>query len=386
MHFTLRLKSVLVAIDNAVIQDSLLPVIGYLLSLDCHLTLCANLISPKIQNMVQSGIMGLDEREFDIECVNHHLLILCGLPDWCQRIYTKARAKCIWTCIMGGHGDFELPRDVITPRLTSRNCHGACNLEPVLVNSEPVCYLVGAGPGAADLLTLRALNLIKNAEVVIADRLVSQQIIQLIPKNAKLLFTRKVMGKAIEAQDEISRWILEYLHAGISVVRLKGGDPFLFGRGGEELNIVAEAGFKSEYIPGVSSISAAGIAGIPLTHRGVADQVLVATGKKQDLTFAYIGEYNPTRTLVLLMAIGNLELLTKRLMLWGYPRKLPVAVVHKATWPDQKVVYGVLDDIYDIVKANGIFSHSTLIVGHVVNSCLEGDNLSVKSLDSQITL
>ena len=220
-------------------------------------------------------------------------------------------------------------------------------------------------------MSLKALELIKSVKYIITDRLVSREIIDLIPPHAQVLFTHKTCGNAQEAQDEINNWILTGLEFG-NVLRLKGGDPFVFGRGGEEWNLVLNntKDCKVEWIPGISSsISAAGAAGIPVTHRGIADSFIVCTGQKRDGSWGSIARYSKSRTLVLLMAIGGVDELESMLLGLGYPQESRVAVIHKATLNDQIVVRGSLNDFAIQVKQAGIKNHATIIVGDVVD-CL----------------
>ncbi|KAI8999956.1 tetrapyrrole methylase, partial [Gaertneriomyces semiglobifer] len=224
-------------------------------------------------------------------------------------------------------------------------------------------FLVGAGPGAADLLTVRALAALKAADLVVSDRLVSPDVIRLI--HTEIIFARKVCGRAREAQDEIYTWTLRALREGKTVVRLKGGDPFVFGRGGEEVIYFSRYGYVPTVIPGISSsISAPLSAGIPITHRGVADQVVIATGRREDGSTPEYPHYSPRRTCVFLMAMGTLRSLTAQLTgKHSFPPNCPCAVVEKATFTEQRVLHGTLETIWQQAEALKITSHATLIVG-----------------------
>ncbi|KAJ3091352.1 uroporphyrin-III C-methyltransferase [Quaeritorhiza haematococci] len=275
-----------------------------------------------------------------------------------------------------------------------------------LINQIPEKYgsitLVGAGPGDPDLLTVAAINALQSADLIVSDRLVSPAIIERFihnhttPKECRpeLRFARKVCGRAREAQDEIYIWCLEALRQGKNVVRLKGGDPFVFGRGGEELIFFRSRGVRNvRVIPGVSSsLSAPLAAGIPVTHRGTADQVVIVTGRKeQEGVVPDYPAYSPLRTVVFLMAMTCLPSLTKMLMggsgsgdcvvdelgSRSYPPDLPVCVIEKATCPDQRVIRSTLSQIAEVVKRLGITQHATLVVGNVVNA------LGVEEADSR---
>lgn len=241
---------------------------------------------------------------------------------------------------------------------------------PTTLAQRGTLTLVGAGPGAADLLTLRALNALRTADLVISDRLVSPSITSLI--TCPTLHARKTCGNANPAQQEIHNWALDALQQGKNVVRLKGGDPFLFGRGGEEYIFFRERGFKVDVIPGISSsLSAPLSALIPPTHRGVASQVLISTPRLESSLptdpSPSLPTYVPHRTSVFLMAMGCLELLVEKLKGLGYPSNCPAAVVEKATCEDQRVVRGCLEDIAGKVREMGIKMHATLVVGGVVD-------------------
>jgi uroporphyrin-III C-methyltransferase len=298
-----------------------------------------------------------------------HVCIVCGSAKLRATINNECLNNKIWRYVVGAQSDFTLPQKIVTHLITQQQL----TISPILstkLTKIPVLYLVGAGPGAVEMLTIKALHLIKSINVIIADRLVSEQVLSLIPATTKVLFARKVCGRAREAQDEIYEWMLTYLKKGISVIRLKGGDPFLFGRGGEEWNVVLKAGFKCKYIPGISSsICAAGLAGIPTTHRTVADQVLISTGTKENLSAAEIGLYIPKRTIVLLMAMSNLERICTELILKGqFPASLSCAVIERASYEDQRVIEGRLDTIAGMAKEAGVMSHATVVIGQVVGA------------------
>ncbi|KAF4038504.1 Tetrapyrrole (Corrin/Porphyrin) Methylase [Phytophthora infestans] len=228
--------------------------------------------------------------------------------------------------------------------------------------------LVGAGPGDPELLTLKAYRALQQADLVLADRLVPTEVLKIATCEVRV--ARKRCGKADLAQAELDAWGLEALAQCKRVVRLKNGDPFMYGRGGEEAVIYSEAGFDVEVIPGISSsLSAPGSAGIPATMRDVADQVLVCTGHGKKDRFPDLPEYCDHRTTIFLMAIGRIEGLTKALQTErGYPSDMPAAVIHAATTSDACTVRSTLSEIADEVRRRGIDPPGTLVLGNVVNA------------------
>lgn len=238
--------------------------------------------------------------------------------------------------------------------------------------------LVGAGPGDPNLLTLQAIKLLNNASLVIADRLISPEILQLV--TCELKVARKLPGCAEEAQEEIYEWVYDAVSNGRNVVRLKIGDPFLFGRGGEEV-LKFRSMFNIEPIiaPGISSSYAAPLAaGIPLTHRGVSNQVLITTGYGKDAEVMDIPEYNDDRTIVMLMAVGRIDEISRNMTLYkGYPSSTPVAIIEKATTPLQRTLIGDLQSIGDIAKVNQAKAPATIVVGKVVHSLISNNSTAI---------
>lgn len=228
--------------------------------------------------------------------------------------------------------------------------------------------LVGAGPGDPELLTLKAYRALQEAELVLADRLVPQSILELARGEVRV--ARKRCGRADLAQAELDAWGLEGLRQGKRVVRLKNGDPFMFGRGGEEAVIYSEAGFDVEVVPGISSsLSAPMSAGIPATMRDIADQVLVCTGHGKQDRFPHLPEYCEHRTTVFLMAIGRLKGLCNSLQHEkGYPSNLPAAIIHAATMAGATTIRSTLGEIAEEVRLRGIEPPGTLVLGNVVNA------------------
>ena len=228
-------------------------------------------------------------------------------------------------------------------------------------------HLVGAGPGDPELLTLAAVRALGNADLIVADFLVPDTIIsRFVKRGTKVLVANnKIKGRAHEAQEELQQWTLEGLQQGLDVVRLKGGDPFLYGRGGEEVQYFATRGYKSEVIPGVSSSMVAPLSmGIPVTTRGYADQFVVATlHGKRDSSPGVPSPYRPNRTVVFLMSVARIERLVMELTEAGYPLDLGVSVAERATMPGQRHMHSTIGRLVEDVKAFGLQSPSVIAVG-----------------------
>eukprot|EP00903_Cladosiphon_okamuranus_P008427 g8100.t1 len=237
---------------------------------------------------------------------------------------------------------------------------------PVDGVSTGTCSLVGSGPGDPDLLTVAGLRELQSADMVIADRLVSKEILGLVA--GELRVARKYPGCAEQAQREIYRWMREGLSAGKHVVRLKIGDPFIFGRGGEEVLEMRELGVEPKVVPGISSVfSAPLLGGVPVTHRGVATQVTLGTGYGQDYSRPDICDYHPQKTAVFLMAIGRLEELCADLVRRSYPVDTPVAIIENASTPRQRVIKGTVDTIVEVARGLKVKAPATIVVGDVVS-------------------
>lgn len=215
--------------------------------------------------------------------------------------------------------------------------------------------LVGAGPGSADLLTAGAINEIMTADLVLADKLVPQQVLDVIPKKTKVFIARKFPGNAENAQQELLTMGLQALEQNQNVVRLKQGDPYIFGRGGEEYGFFSQKGFTPKVIPGITSALAAPVlAGIPVTHRDVCDQVLICTGTGRRGKVPELPDYNPSRTTVFLMALHRVvELIPKLVEEKQWEWDMPVAVIERASCPDQRVIRTTLKYVGEAIEANG---------------------------------
>ncbi|MBU1657608.1 uroporphyrinogen-III C-methyltransferase [bacterium] len=229
-------------------------------------------------------------------------------------------------------------------------------------------YLTGAGPGDLELMTVKALRVVREADVIIYDRLANPDILQEAKSGCEFVYVGKEDGRHIMPQDDINEAIYQNALKYETVVRLKGGDPFVFGRGGEEAAYLYERGVKFEIIPGITSaISAPAYAGIPVTHRGVAVSFRVVTAhespNKKESQIPW-ENFKTDDTIVFLMGLHNLPKITKKLIEIGKNKDYPCAVISKGTTKDQLVVVGTLENIVE--KAEGVPTPALIIVGKVV--------------------
>lgn len=230
-------------------------------------------------------------------------------------------------------------------------------------------FLVGAGPGDPGLLTLRGAEALRTANVVVYDRLVSGEVLDLAPPWAERVYAGKAPGQAAIDQESINQILVERALEGKRVVRLKGGDPFVFGRGGEEALACARAGVPFEVVPGVSSaVAAPAFAGIPVTHRGVAASVAIVTASGSGGRLVELERVaTAVDTLVVLMAAGRLAEVCTSLIEAGRPATDPAAIVQWASTPKQRAVTSTLADLPQQAARAGIRAPATLVVGGVVN-------------------
>ncbi|REG86750.1 uroporphyrinogen-III C-methyltransferase [Marinomonas pollencensis] len=230
-------------------------------------------------------------------------------------------------------------------------------------------YLVGAGPGDPELLTMKAHRLITSADVVLYDRLVGAEIIALIPETAEKMYVGKAKSMHSLPQEEINSLLAVKAKEGKMVVRLKGGDPFIFGRGGEELEELVQEHVPFEVVPGITAAAGcAAYAGIPLTHRDYAQSVRFLTGHLKDgsTDLPWDELVHPAQTLVIYMGLTGLEEISQSLIRFGMVPSMPVAVVEKGTTSEQRVFTSTIRDILAVTKQNEVKSPALLIVGDVV--------------------
>ena len=231
-------------------------------------------------------------------------------------------------------------------------------------------YLVGAGPGDPELLTLKALRLMQQADVVIYDRLVSAPILELCRRDAEKVYVGKARSNHAVPQEGINALLVKYAQAGKRVCRLKGGDPFIFGRGGEEIQELYEAGVSFQVVPGITAASGcSAYAGIPLTHRDYAQSVRFLTGhlKEGSPELPWSELVYEQQTLVLYMGLVGLESICEKLIAHGQRADMPVALISKGTTPEQKVVVGTLANIASKVEQHQIQAPTLTIIGEVVS-------------------
>ena len=230
-------------------------------------------------------------------------------------------------------------------------------------------YLLGAGPGDPDLMTFKALRLLQSADVVLYDRLVAPEIVEMARRDAERIYVGKARSDHAVPQHEINQLLVMLARQGKRVVRLKGGDPFIFGRGGEEIDLLAENGIPFQVIPGITAASAAACySGIPLTHRDYARSVRFVAGHLKDGTVSHDWEgfKSESETLVFYMGLVGLPVICEQLQRHGRSGDTPVALVERATTPGQRVITGTLATMVDLVQREQPRAPTLIIVGNVV--------------------
>jgi uroporphyrin-III C-methyltransferase len=246
-----------------------------------------------------------------------------------------------------------------------------CDLKPSqgASGSPHLVSIVGAGPGDLELLTIKAYRRLRSAQVILYDNLVNKEILSIAPAEAQLIYVGKQCGKHEMSQSDINRTLIEYSQTHQNVVRLKGGDPFVFGRGAEEAQALVEAGISFEIVPGISSsIAAAAYAGIPVTHRELASSFAVITGHEdptKETSSIHWSSLGGIDTLVFLMAVGNRAAIASQLIKSGRHSDEPVAFVESGTTKNQRVTRSTLGEVRD--RPPNINSPAVMIVGGVVD-------------------
>ncbi len=233
-------------------------------------------------------------------------------------------------------------------------------------------YLVGAGPGDPELITVKGLRCLRAAEVVVYDRLVNPALLDEVPVAARRIFVGKQPGRCSLRQEEINALLIEQARLGRIVVRLKGGDPFVFGRGGEEALALAEAGIAFEIVPGITSaIAVPAYAGIPVTHRGQSGLLTIVTGHETPEHAAPLVDWEALAkldgTLVILMGVATLPAIARRLLAAGLASTTPVAVIEQGTVAQQRMVTGPLAEIAGRVTTAGLCAPAVIVIGRVVD-------------------
>lgn len=237
--------------------------------------------------------------------------------------------------------------------------------------NQATVFIVGAGPGDPGLLTVKAADCLKKADVVVYDRLVSKEILDLVPDSAQKIFAGKAARDHFMPQDQINQTLVDLAKQNAVVVRLKGGDPFIFGRGSEEALALAENNIKFEIVPGISASGGCGAyAGIPLTHRGLATGVRFVTGHCQDgkhLDLNWQSMADPNTTLVIYMGLINIEKISHELIKAGLSPSTPAAGIERGTTPQQRTVFSTLENLPTTLSEVHLTAPSLLIIGKVVN-------------------
>jgi uroporphyrin-III C-methyltransferase len=237
--------------------------------------------------------------------------------------------------------------------------------------SKGKVYLVGSGPGDPELLTIKAMRIIEKAEVILYDQLPGKAILRMLPKHAEKIDVGKYAGNHKLSQWQINELLVKRAREGKIVVRLKGGDPYLFGRGGEEAQALVKEGIEVEVVPGITSaIAVPASAGIPVTHRDYASMVTFITGHEDPtkdetaIDWELLARFEGT--LVILMGVSMLERNVKELIKHGKPVDTPVAVIERGTRPDQRVTIGTLGDIVGLCRERKVKAPAITVIGDVV--------------------
>ena len=290
----------------------------------------------------------------------------------CTSMPTLKTRKRFWETVFNGHvGELvlggkesearELIENSIKNSTENFNDHTTRNGE---------VYLVGAGPGDPDLLTFRALRLINSADVVLYDRLVSEPILRLCRKDAEKIYVGKQRSDHAMPQESINDTLVNLARSGKRVLRLKGGDPFIFGRGGEEIETLAEHHIPFQVVPGITAATGcSAYAGIPLTHRDHAQSCVFVTGhlKNGTLDLAWQTLVQPGQTLVCYMGLTGLPVICQKLIEHGMDEKMPAALIERGTTSSQRVHVGTVTTLPSVVKAASVRAPTLIIVGTVVN-------------------
>ena len=251
-------------------------------------------------------------------------------------------------------------------------------------HSSGQVHIVGAGPGDPELLTLKAYRLLQSADVVLYDSLVSDELMDLVPAAALRQYVGKRCGQHSFQQQAISNLLVEHARLGRKVVRLKGGDPFIFGRGGEEVEALRDAGIEASVVPGISSaLGCAASAGLPLTHRDHAQTLTFVTGHAKscevpDLDWDSLAK--PAQTVVVFMGVGTAPTISEKLIHAGRASSTPVAVIENGTRPNEIRVYGTLAELPHLITRAGIKGPALLVIGEV--SAIPGEALAQLSSEA----
>jgi uroporphyrin-III C-methyltransferase/precorrin-2 dehydrogenase/sirohydrochlorin ferrochelatase len=282
-----------------------------------------------------------------------------------QNIPLPAKRRILWENALEG---------VIAEKVLSGDERGADILMHQMLAAEDnilrgEVYLVGAGPGDPDLLTFRALRLMQKADVVVYDNLVAKPILDMTRRDAERIYVGKMRADHTMRQEEINALLVRLAKSGKRVLRLKGGDPFIFGRGGEEIDSLADEGIPFQVVPGITAASGvAAYTGIPLTHRDHAQSCIFVTGhlKNDTMNLDWDTLARPNQTVVVYMGLHGLDKLCSKLIEHGMPDNTPIAIVQQGTTPNQRVVVGTLLTLPSIAQVAGLIAPTLIIIGGVV--------------------
>jgi len=238
------------------------------------------------------------------------------------------------------------------------------------IDSRGEVYLVGGGPGDPELLTFRALRLMQQADVVLYDRLVAPKILEFVRKDAKRIYVGKERDRHALPQAEINQLLVDLARQGKRVLRLKGGDPFMFGRGGEEIDLLYENNIPFQIVPGITAANGcASYAGIPLTHRDYAQSCLFVTGHLKDgsMNLNWQTLVQPQQTLAVYMGTHSLDILSRKLIKHGMKKSMPAAIIQQGTTGDQNIYLSTVEHLSKVTKENNVKPPSMIIIGAVVS-------------------
>jgi uroporphyrin-III C-methyltransferase/precorrin-2 dehydrogenase/sirohydrochlorin ferrochelatase len=261
--------------------------------------------------------------------------------------------------------------------------NNVCPMQP-----QGEVFLIGAGPGDPDLLTMRAVKLLQTADVVLYDNLVSNGVMEYTHPNAERIYVGKRCNHHALLQDEINQLMIDLARSGRQVCRLKGGDPFIFGRGGEELEALSNAGIAYQVVPGITAAAGcAAYAGIPLTHRDHAQSVTFVTGHRRagyELNLDWQGLVNGNQTVVFYMGLQTLPDICQKLCEHGMAGDMPAAIVENGTRPEQRVMEGTLATLPALAQNHNALGPSLIIIGNIVSLHQRlawfGESVSIESL------
>lgn len=292
------------------------------------------------------------------KAVQRALGVLARRPFWERIVGGLVGTRVLAGDEVGAEKAFE--SELRTSHLTTSPDTGRTGLGEV--------YLIGAGPGDPDLLTLRALQLLQQADVVLYDRLVPDAVLERSRRDAERIFVGKEKGCA-QVQERIHELLVHYAGKGLRVARLKGGDPFVFGRGGEEIEVLTRHGIPYISVPGITAaLGAAAYAGIPLTHRRLAQSVTFVAGHVlDDESLDWRALAGTRQTVVFYMGVAHLDRIVSKLREAGAQAELPVAIVERATLPDQRTLRATLGTITELARAEKVTAPALLIIGNVTS-------------------